>query len=338
MSTTRISDVIVPEVFYPYMLQRTKERGAIFQSGILRSDANLTSFLAGGGKTANVPFWRDLTDIDSDVGSDDPTQLSVPGKIQSAKDVAARQVRTKSWSSMRLSGVLAGDDPMKAIGNLVSDWWIRNFNTLLVSTLHGVYLGNVAGNSSDMVKNISVTTGTPTAANLISAEAILDTKQTMGDAAEGLSTLIMHSAVFTRLQKQNLIDYIPDARGEVQFPTYLGYRVVVSDTAKVMPNGAGPSQYVTYLLGNEAIAFNEQPMTTSPNIETERKPDQGNGVGGDILYTRRQFVLHPYGIKWNGTTVAGEFPTTPELALPANWTRVYPERKQIPISFLITNG
>lgn len=339
MATTRITDVVVPEVFYPYMIKRTKERGAIFNSGILRTDANMSSFLSGGGKTANVPFWRDLTDVDSDIGSDDPAEVSVPGKIESGKDVAARQVRTKSWSSMRLSGVLAGDDPMKAIGNLVSDWWIRNFNTLLVASLHGVYLDNVANNSGDMVKNISVTTGTPAAGNLISAESILDTKQTMGDAAEDLSTLIMHSVVFTRLQKQNLIDFIPDARGEVRFPTYLGYRVVVSDTAKVIANGAGnPSSYVTYLLGNEAICFNEQPMSTSPNVEVDRKPEQGNGVGGDILYTRRQFVLHPYGIKWTDASVAGEFPTTAELGTAANWDRVYAERKQIPISYLVTNG
>lgn len=339
MATTRISDVIVPEVFYPYMIKRTKERGAIFQSGILRNDANMAKFLIGGGKTSNVPFRRDLTDVDSDIGSDDPTQLSVPGKIEAGKDVAARHVRTKSWSSMRLSGVLAGDDPMKAIGNLVSDWWIRNLNTLLVASLHGVYLDNVANDSGDMVNNIGITTGTPTDANLISAEAILDTKQTMGDAAEDLSTLIMHSAIYTRLQKQNLIDFIPDARGEVRFPTYLGYRVVVSDTAKIISNGTGnPTSYVTYLLGNEAICFNEQAMSTSPNIEIDRKPEQGNGVGGDILYTRRQFVLHPYGIKWTDASVAGEFPTTAEMATAANWDRVYPERKQIPISFLVTNG
>ncbi len=77
---------------------------------------------------------------------------------------------------------------------------------------------------------------------------------------------------------------------------------------------------------------------TSPNVETERKPDQGNGVGGDILYTRRQFVLHPYGIAWQDASVAAEFPTNVELATAANWNRVYPERKQVPISFLVTNG
>lgn len=339
MATTRLTDVIVPEVFFQYIIKRTKETSAILNSGILRADANLSSFLSGGGRTANVPFWKDLEDNGSNIGSDDPAELAVPDKITAGKDIAARQVRTKSWSSMRLSGVLAGDDPMKAIGNLVGDWWARNLQGILVSTLHGVYTDNVAANSGDMVNNISVTSGSPAPANLISAEAILDTKQTMGDAAEDLNTLIMHSAIYTRLQKQNLIDFIPDARGEVRFPTYLGYRVVVSDRVKVINNGGGnPSGYVTYLLGNDALAFNEQPMTTSPNVEVERKPDQGNGVGGDILYTRRQFVMHPYGIAWQDASVAKEFPTNAELESAANWARVYPERKQIPISFLITNG
>ncbi len=339
MATTRITDTVVPEVFFPYMIKRTKERGAIFQSGILRSDANLSSFLTGGGRTANVPFWRDLADDGSFVGSDDPAELIVHGKISALKDVAARQVRTKSWSSMRLSGVLAGDDPMKAIGNLVADWWIREHNRILVASLHGVYLDNVANDDGDMVNNIAATTGTPTDVNLISAEAILDTKQTMGDAAEDLSTLIMHSAVYTRLQKQNLIDFIPDARGEIRFPSYLGYRVVVSDTVHIIDNGTdNPSSYVTYLIGRDAIAYNEQPMRTSPNVETERKPDQGNGVGGDILYTRRQFVMHPYGIAWQDASVAGEFPTNAELATAANWNRVYPERKQVALAYLVTNG
>lgn len=339
MATTRLTDVIVPEVFYPYMVLRTKERGAIFQSGILRPDANLSKFLSGGGRTANVPFWKDLADDGSFIGSDDPSELITHGKIAAGKDVAARQVRTKSWSSMRLSGVLAGDDPQRAIANLVADWWIRELNGILVSSLSGVRADNVANDSGDMVNDVSVTTGTPTADNLISAEAILDTKQTMGDAAEDLSTLVLHSAVYTNLQKQNLIDFIPDARGEVRFPTYLGYRVVVSDTVEVIDNGGGnPAGYVTYLVATDALAFNEQPMMTSPNVEVERKPDQGNGVGGDILYTRRQFVMHPYGIAWQDNTVAGEFPTNAELETAANWDRVYPERKQVGISYLITNG
>lgn len=335
---TRLSDVIVPEVFFPYLQVKTKERGAIFQAGILNDDSRLASFLSGGGRTANNPFWKDLADTESHVGNDDPNSVLTPEKIGTGKDVVVRQVRTNAWSTANLVADLAGDDPMQAIANSVADWWIRQFNTILVSTLHGVYLSNVSNNASDMIRDIGSDSGSAaTADELVSADAILDAKQTMGDAAEELRVIIMHSVVFTRLQKQNLIDYIPDARGEINFPTYLGYRVIVSDTAKRIA-GANRTKYVTYLVGQGALAWHEAPLRTSPMIEVHREPLQAGGVGVDALISRRQFVLHPNGIKWTDSTVTGEFPTNSELANVANWLRVYPERKQVPLAFLLTNG
>ena len=338
MATTRLSDVIVPEVFYPYMLKRTTEKSAIFNSGILVNDANMASFLAGGGRTANVPFWKDLANTESGIASDDPAVTSTPDKITSGKDVAVRQVRTQSWSSMRLSAVLAGDDPMMRIADLVSDYWTRQFQLVMVSELYGVYLDNVANDSGDMVLDIGTdATGTATADELISAEAILDAAQTMGDASDALDAIVMHSIVYNRLAKQNLIDFIPDSEGRVRFPTYLGYRVIKDDGVKTI-SGTNRTKYVTYLLGRNSICWNEAPTSPSPNIEVDRKPEQGNGFGGDILYSRRQFVMHPYGIKWTDTSVAGEFPTNAELATATNWDRVFAERKQINIAFLTTNG
>lgn len=335
MATVRLSDVIVPEVFYPYMVKMTMEKSAIFQSGMLVNDANMASFLAGGGRTANVPFWKDLDNTESNTANDDPASEITPEKIGTGKDVAVRQVRTEAWSSARLSGVLAGDDPMRRIAERVSDYWTRQFQRILVSTLHGVYLDNVANDSSDMVETVT-TTGAVAAANRISAEAILDAAQTMGDASDALDTIIMHSVVYNNLAKLNLIDFIPDSEGKVKFPTYLGYRVIKDDGVKTFTDTN--TVYVSYLVGRNAICWNEAPTSPSPNIEVDRKPEQGNGFGVDILYSRRQFVLHPYGIKWTDTSVAGEFPTNTELATAANWDRVYAERKQIPLAFLLTNG
>lgn len=336
---TRLADVIQPEVFINYMDTFTKENWALFSSGVLVADPNMATFLAGGGRTVNVPFWKDLANDESEVGNDDPSSVLIAKKITTGKDIGMRQVRTQSWSSANLSADLAGSDPMAAIGRRVGNYWLRQFNSILVNTLHGVYLDNVANDSGDFVNDIGGDDGTVTAAELVSAEAILDTKQTMGDAAEDLKVLIMHSVVYTRLQKQNLIDFIPDSEGRVRFPTYLGYRVVVTDTCRTIAgSNAGDTKYVTYLLGDNAICFNEAPLATAPMVEVDRKPEQGNGVGVDILYTRRQFIMHPYGIKWTDTSVAGEFPTNTELATAANWDRVYPERKQIPIAFLLTNG
>lgn len=336
MAVTRISDVIVPEVFLPYMLKETKTKSAIFQSGILRSDPSLSGFLSGGGRTTNVPFWKDLADTESNVANDDPSDDATPEKISAAKDVAARHVRTQGWSSARLAAELAGDDPMRAIGTRVSAYWVRQFQSFLVATLHGVYLDNVANDSGDMVNDIGTdATGTATDAELVSAEAVLDTRQTMGDAMSDLRTLIMHSVVYTRLSKQNLIDFIPNSDGKVMFPTYLGYNVIVDDGAKRI-TGSNRTKYVTYLLGADAIAFNEVPPIKAVAVDNDESA--ANGMGVDELWTRRQFIMHPYGIKWTDSSVAGEFPTNTELATAANWDRVYAERKQIPIAFMLTNG
>lgn len=334
---TRLSDAIVPEVFLPYMLKQTMVRSTLFQSGILRMDANLSTFLAGGGQTVNVPFWKDLADTDTaNISSDDPNVEATPDKITSAQDIAIRQNRNKGWSSADLVSELAGDDPMQRIGTRVTDWWIREFQRVLIATLRGVVANNVASNSGDMVNDISTDTNSAVAdAERVSAEAILDTKQTMGDASDVLNTIAMHSVIFTRLQKQNLIDYIPNSEGKVMFPTYLGYRVIVDDRCPAIA-GTYRTRYHTYLIGSDALGWAESPVDVP--VETDRKPRQGNGAGVEELWTRRQFCMHPYGIKWTSSSMAGLAPTDAELRTAANWSRVYPERKHVNLAVLITNG
>lgn len=336
MAVTRLVDVIVPEVFGPYMMKETAQKSAIFQSGMLRTDGSLASFLQGGGRTVNVPFWKDLDNTEAGVASDDPAVSATPGSIAASKDVAARQIRTRGWSTARLSGELAGSDPMKAIASRVSDYWARQFQLILVATLRGVYADNVANDAGDMVKDIGTdATGTATAAELISAEAILDAAQTMGDASDVLDTIVMHSVVYNRLAKQNLIDFIPDSEGRVRFPSYLGFRVIKDDGVG-KTTGVNRTKYHTYLVGKDALAFTEVPVDVP--VAVEREEAQGNGMGVDQLWTRRQFVMHPYGIKFTDASTAGEFPTNAELEAALNWDRVYVERKQVPIAYLLTNG
>lgn len=336
MAVTRLSDVIVPEVFNPYMLKETMEKSAIFRSGILRNDPNLANFLSGGGQTVNVPFWNDLANDEANTSSDDPNSEASPKKITASKDIAIRINRNQGWSDADLAAELAGDDPMKRIGERVTAYWTRQFQRHLVAAIKGLIADNVANDSSDMVNDIATTDPvTATAAELISAEAVLDTKQTMGDAGGMLDTLIMHSVVFTRLQKLNLIDFIPDARGEVNFPSYLGYNVVVDDGVTAVAE-TNQTQYSTYLVGRGAFGFAEVPPAVP--VETERKPAQGDGGGVEQLWTRRQYIMHPYGIKWTSSSLAGSSPTNTELENDANWDRVYPERKQIPLAELKTYG
>lgn len=336
MAVTRLSDAIVPEVFFEYMLKKTTTKSAIFQSGILRKDADMAKKLAGGGRTFNVPFWKDLADTEGNIASDNPASDATPLNITSGQDIARRQIRTQGWSTAKLVAELAGDDPMDAISERVSDYWVRQYQLTLVATLRGVVADNVANDSSDMINSIATDSASAiTAAEQISAEAVLDAAQTMGDNQSELDTLIMHSVCYNRLQKLNLIDFIPDSEGKVRFPTYLGYRVIIDDGCPAVA-GANRTTYHTYLVGKNALGWAE--VAVDKPVAVDGDESLADGMGVEELWTRRQFVLHPYGIKFTDSSVAGEFPTNTELQTAANWDRVYAERKQVPIAVLLTNG
>jgi hypothetical protein len=331
MALVRLSDVIVPEVWTAYAVQDTVQKADVFQSGLVVVDGAMSAHMAGGGRLFNHPAWGDLDNSEPDVGSDDPALISTPSKIGTFKTQFVRQFLTKSWSAADLAQYLAGSKPMDRIKERTSEWWNRNFDRWTISTINGVINSNIANNSGDMVLDISGGAG---AAAKISASAILEAKQTMGDAAGKLSILVMHSRLFTNLQLQNLIVYIPNSQGVVSIPTYLGYRVVVTDN---MPFSGG--KYTSYLCAPGIVGWTEVPVEIP--AEVYRRPDQGNGTGIETFFTRRQFGMHPYGFNWTDTTVAAPavFPTRANLELAANWTRPAAiERKAVPFVAIISTG
>lgn len=291
MAIVQLNDVIVPEVFFTYMAKDTTTLTAIFESGALRQDANLAGKLAGGGTTFQVPFWRDLDDTEPTVATDQTSDVATPGEVTASKMRAIRHVRTRGWSDADLVAELAGSDPMDRIRSRVSNYWNRQFQKMFVNTIKGVLADNTANDSGDMVHDITGEAGDDAQ---VSAEAILETGQTMGDNSQKLKLLIMHSRIYTNLAKQNLIDFIPNSDGRVRFPTYLGYPIVVDDGVQVDDAGGGDFHYWTYLLGEGVVGWGESPVAVP--VETDRAPAQGNGSGVEQLWTRRQFIMHPLNL------------------------------------------
>jgi len=324
--TTKIADIIIPEVFNPYVIERTAELSALFQSGIVETDPQFDELARSGGRLLNMPFYKDLTG-DDEVLSD--SLALTPDKIGTEQDVAVLLMRGKAWGVNDLAKALSGDDPMRAIGDLVARYWARRQQQILISTLKGVF---ASASMANAVKDISIEDGNNAAdTNLISAEAILDAMQLLGDASEKLTAIAMHSVVYTRLRKLNLIDFIPDSRGEINFPTYLDKRVIVDDSLPVEAGSTSGYKYTTYLFGAGAFAYGEG----NPPVPTE--VDRDSLAGEDYLINRRHFILHPRGVKFTDTNVAGSSPTNAELADADNWTRVY-EQKNVRLVKLVTNG
>lgn len=336
MAVTDISAIVVPEIFVPYMQQETMVKNAFIQSGAMANDARLADFLNGGGLTFNAPSWQDLPD-DSDNVSTATSGTSTPNDVATSKEIMVRLSRNGSWSAYDLANALAGDDPMQVVARRVGEWWSRRLQDAAIATVKGVFADNAAAPSgSEHVQNdlTSDISGVSYSAGVtdFSAEAFIDAALTMGDAMGDLALVVMHSVVYARAQKNNLIDFIPDSQGVVNIPTFLGRRVIVDDR---MPVSTGV--YQTWLFGAGALQFGAS-VPRVP-LEVDRTPAAGNGGGQETLYSRVEWIIHPVGHKYAGTAPNGgpsNAASSNNLADAGSWMRVYPERKQIKIARLIT--
>lgn len=297
MPKTTVADVIVPEVFNPYVVEKTTELSALYQSGIVASSDELNSLALSGGRLINMPYWNDL-DGDDEVLSD-INALDVE-RITSGQDIAALLMRGKAWSVNDLAKALSGDDPMQVIGQLVAGYWARRMQAAILSILEGVFA------APSMAPNVYDTDVRISADNTILAS------QCLGDAKSKLTGYLMHSAVEADLARQDLIDFTKDSTGSIEIPTYFGKPVIVDDGCPVA-NGV----YTTYIFGQGAIGYGEG----AAPVPTETTRDALSG--DDILINRRHFLLHPRGVRWLDQAVADQSPTNAELANPANWLRVY---------------
>lgn len=335
MAEVRIAEVYEPLTFNAAVQEKQERLNRFLASGVMVDDPSLTAMAQVGGRTGELPFYEPLGYADPDIMTDDPTDLAVPGDIDHKKMIWYLAPLHRSWSTMNLARDLALEDPMGAIVNRVGHYWATVNEKRLIASANGILADNDANDADDMFHTVysDVVVGSLTDANYISAEAVLDTKQTMGDHADALSAIGMHSVTYTRLQKLNLIDYIPDSEGRINIPTYLEYRVIVDDSFTVTA-GANTPQYTTVLFG--AGAFSKGNGRLLIPSELERVENAGNGAGQDIIHTRESIIIHPYGFQCLDAGIAGNGATLAELALAACWDRVV-ARKQVAMAFLLHN-
>jgi hypothetical protein len=339
MALTQLADVIVPQIFTPYAQQITEEKSRLIQSGALVRDGLLDEKLAGGGLTFNIPSWKDLANDADNVSTDEEQAVndSTPKKTGTGKEIAVRLSRNQSWAEADLTSALTGEDPAGSVAARVGYYWTRRLQAAFVAAVTGVFNNNAAASpgggavQNDMTNDIKAG-GYSAGVTDFSAAAFLDAILTIGDSLDDLSMVMVHSIVYGRMQKNNLIDFIPDAEGRVQIPTYQGKQVIVDDH---MPNSAGV--FDTWIFGPGAFRLG----VGAPLVPTEvfRHPQAGNGGGQSTLYNRVEWSIHPVGHKYAGSPANGgpsNANSTNNLAHVDSWQRVYAERKQIKIARLIT--
>jgi len=335
MASTEIANIVVPAIFNPYVQKLTEEKTKFIQSGIVQNSPQLNRWLAGGGMTLTTPTWKDLDNDAENVAGETLSQIHnggtatvTPSELTTYTEVAIRLTRTKQWAAEKLQDYLSGSNAMTAIGGRVAKYEALRLQACALAILAGVFADNVANDSGDMVFDASVPAYTPGVTDF-SADNLFNAQQTAGDSQELFKKLAVHSAVYTRMKKNNLIDFKQDSVTGASLATFQDLDVVFDDG---MPKSG--NVYTSYLFepGALQIGFGAVAKPT----EVHWTPESGNGIGGEILFRRWMYSIHPMGFAYTGATTASGGPDNDTLDNAASWNRTCPQRKQVGLAALIT--
>lgn len=309
MAETVRLDVVIPEIWNPYIEEQTTLRNDFFTSGVIQPMAELNA--TSGGDFVNIPNWVANLTGDAEVLTD--TDSLTPENITAATQRAVILHRGKAYGSRDLARLAAGSDPLSAIGNKVGAFIANQQQKDLLATLDGAF--------TTALSDLSVATAEayPTAAMVSEARAKL------GDQGEKLSVMALHSSAYYNLVTLKAIDYVSAAElgggegvlpvggtrmpsfGDVRVPTYLNMRVVVSDDLDAND---------MYFFAPGAVASGQQ---AGLNSESDR----------DILAKASyvsfdwHVVYHPIGVKFTGEDAN---PDRTALALGANYEQVFDDK------------
>lgn len=336
MATVQLSDIIDVKVFQDLPSVNSPEKTAFFESGVVTRNALLDGIASAAGKTAELPFWKDIdATVAPNLSTDNPATLATPDKIVQGEQIARKAFLNKGLSAADLASELAmGSRAMDQIRARVDAYWLRQWQRRLIASCNGILADNVANNSGDMVINVAAeATASQTATTKFNRDTFTDAVYTMGDAADALRAIAVHSAVMKQMVKNDDIVYVPDSQGRLTIPTYMGLRVIVDDGLPVVAGTTSGFKYTSVIFGEGAFGYGDGAPVVP--VEVQREANQGNGAGVETLWTRKTWILHPFGYQNTGTPASVSF-SLAELAADAAWSRVV-ERKNVPISFLVTN-
>ena len=338
MATVQLSDVIIPAVYNSYTAVDSPETTAFFQSGVAVTNEALLAAFNNGGNIAILPFWNDLDDTaEPNYSTDNPNDVAVPDAITTGEMITRVADVNKWYSAANLVVDLAGSDPMARIRNRFGVWWQRQWQHRLLAVCQGLYNNNVANNGGDMIEDVSIANGTQAQpANLVSGTAFINALYNLGDRADEIVAIAVHSVIEAQMAKNDMIEFFKPSTDSPVIKTYMSKVVIVDDGMPVWAAPGGGFKYMSIMFGRGAIGYAEGAPTNLPT-EIWSQPLEGNGAGVQSIGERKRWILHPFGFQFTSSAVTGQSPTLANLQAAANWNRVV-VRKNVPMTFLITNG
>lgn len=304
-----------PQAFGKYMETIPKVRlNALIKSGVLTPNSEISETFANqtGTGYAILPMYGRISgETNNYDGKTDITD----GELNTYERGVVTFGRAKSFTEKDFSyDITGGVDFMSQVGIQLQDYWDDKNEDTLIAILNGIF----AMTSTEGKKFIASHTTTVDAITETTCNDAI--QKASGDKKQKFSFVIMNSAIATKLENKNLLEYLKytDERGiqtDLNLATWNGKLVYVDDAYTY---DSSTKKYTTYVLGRGAIDY----VDLGAKVPYEMQRDARKNGGQDTLFTRERLCYAPYGISYLKTVQSSNSPTDTELANGKNWDLV----------------
>lgn len=302
------------EVFTGMMQEADYWKTPIIASGIVQQDSSIMDLIGEKGNVATIPIYKPLDANESGMEplNNDGLTNNTPVEISGDKQTCMLIQRMKAFKAKDFTKELTGADPMTLIRNKIAGYYAQVWEIELMNIAAAVLgVSSLSGHVLDLA----------TESKEIEAGTIYDAEQAaLGDMAEGLGLIVMHSAIYTQYKKMNMVEFDKYTvngviKQEITLPTIAGKHVLVTDNYT-----KNDSTYLTYLFGEGAFLSCDK-TNYENQYTTDYDPETSAGI--EKFYTKQGKVLHPNGLSLAVDNIAKESPTKAELGTVANWSLKY---------------
>lgn len=344
MASTSISNLWTPQIWIKGTDEVVRTFPSFLTSGAVSRNPLLDEIASGAGLSANIPFFKDLTDT-----SEAPqAELTAPSlnNHNSGTQVAAILNREVAYAAGALTAAVTGQDVVGDITRQLGMNRQKRIQTTAINILRGLFAFGSAPATAAALSgtryDISSETGaSPSADKLMSSSVFNTAAALLGELRDGLmqgGAILMHPNIEAALLNADSLNWTYVALSDQKYvlPKYKGIPVYRSNLLSRAGTTSG-TVYDTYLIAPGAVGFGQKPQVgdqvDASSLQYYPRPD----INDEQIYDRLRYLVHVRGTAFTGTP-SGQSASNAELATSTNWALRFQTADRSGVVQIRTNG
>jgi hypothetical protein len=306
-------------------------------TALVGSDARIND---SGENYTGTLRWLDFSDPSTfhkqnETASDkDINEMSVSNKsavyIKNIDHIAAQEMSIQklvskvdglSYLGSQFASVRARreDLQLRSILNGVADkiWGATTIGTSDAAAKVGTFGFYTGSDASDDPNPLFVNSTGASQSRSTFFDTLLDAiTEVKGEFEEPFYYLVVDTATYNIMRKENVLDVAPVVDGNFNFSTILGGKIRLIINNQSLTANLPTGLKVSYMCKAGSVHYSDIAQTNPTAIERDELA--GNGGGLVTVLSRWGNIMHPKGFSWAGSATA--YPANTDLALGTNWT------------------